>query len=499
MRNLIIVLLACLLFTCISIKPELSIQKFDFSTQWDTIRVLKNPYKGWYHHLLDNGISNFPIRNDSLFAIFPGMDHLLLRLAWSYLELEEGIFDWHYIDEVVEKYVSKGYHISFCITSEETGTYPDVVGQQFQNVQYATPYYVVKAGAKGTIVEKGGVKWWAPDWDDPIYLEKLDKFHHAFAARYDGKFWVSYIYIGSIGVCGEGITWNSTDIPPTVEEVKANIDIYLKNYKKSQLVANDDMFYYRKPEADVKTLYEYATSQGITLSDWSILIDHYMEHNLNTWSVSHPKFYNPLYLKRPIVLETGWYKKDSKCIWLGKNGVGKIEKYGYSGAEVMRKAIETMHATYIGYHGYAEEWLADNPDLTKELANLCGYWFFPVSTSFPSIMKRDKNEISIEWLNKGVAPAYTMFGLTLRFESENPVNSFNLLIANSGNKNWLPEISQMENYRFKIPFETKRGKYILKFRLEDQSGETNQTIQIGVNESLIDKNGFIELGKVQVK
>jgi hypothetical protein len=31
-----------------------------------------------------------------------------------------------------------------------------------------------------------------------------------------------------------------------------------------------------------------------------------------------------------------------------------------------------------------------------------------------------KNELSIEWLNKGVAPAYNDFNLVLRFESENP-------------------------------------------------------------------------------
>jgi hypothetical protein len=33
-----------------------SIQTIDFIPDWDSVRVLKNPYKGWYHHLLDNGI-----------------------------------------------------------------------------------------------------------------------------------------------------------------------------------------------------------------------------------------------------------------------------------------------------------------------------------------------------------------------------------------------------------------------------------------------------------
>ena len=76
------------------------------------------------------------------------MDHLYLRLAWSYLEPEEGVFDWSRIDEVVEKYVPLGYGISFRITCKETGTYPGSVGQQKNDVMYATPVWVEKAGQK---------------------------------------------------------------------------------------------------------------------------------------------------------------------------------------------------------------------------------------------------------------------------------------------------------------------------------------------------------------
>ena len=31
----------------------------DLTQKWDTLRVLDNPHKGWYHHLLDNGISKY--------------------------------------------------------------------------------------------------------------------------------------------------------------------------------------------------------------------------------------------------------------------------------------------------------------------------------------------------------------------------------------------------------------------------------------------------------
>jgi hypothetical protein len=497
MKNLYLLFLFVWLYACTTHKPILKIT--DFKPHWDTTRVLKNPYKGWYHHLLDNGVETYKIQDEQTFLKFPGMDHLYLRLAWSYLEPEEGKYDWHKIDEVVGKYVPLGYKIAFRITSKETGNFPGSVGQELNGVQYATPVWVMKAGAKGTIPKGYADKSWTPVWDDPVYLEKLNNFQKAFAEKYDGKPWVNYIDIGSIGEWGEGHTHFSTKVPPTVSEIKANMDIFLKNFKKSQLVVTDDLLYYGKSDADVKILYDYAVSNGISLRDDSPLVDWYMQQNLTTWSVSHPQFYDQLYLKKPIVFELQHYgtvKKDGN--WLGENGADTIAKYKYSGADVMRKAIETMHATYIGYHGYAEEWLADNPDLTNELANLCGYWYFPVSAGFSSILNKGENEISIEWLNKGVAPSYNVFGLVLRLESENPENSFEIPPVNSGNIDWLPGISKSEKYKFEIPSEVKSGNYLLKFKLIEQSDAGISPIQIGVKESLIDQSDFIELGKVKI-
>ena len=88
-------------------------QIVNFTDKWDTVSVLKNPYKGWYHHILDNQIKAYPIINDSVFEKFPGMDHLYIRLSWGFLEPQEGVYDWHYINDILKKYVPKGYKISF--------------------------------------------------------------------------------------------------------------------------------------------------------------------------------------------------------------------------------------------------------------------------------------------------------------------------------------------------------------------------------------------------
>ena len=74
--------------------------KFDLTSKWDTVRVLENPHKGWYHHYYDNGHLNYKGNSADIEAM-PGLDILFIRLSWSYFEPTEGNYDWHYIDDLV--------------------------------------------------------------------------------------------------------------------------------------------------------------------------------------------------------------------------------------------------------------------------------------------------------------------------------------------------------------------------------------------------------------
>ena len=471
----------------------------DLSEGWDTLTVLENPGKGWYHHLLDNGISKYAIEDAGILREFPAMDHFYLRLAWSYLEPEEGVYDWSYIDEVTDRYVPEGYCISFRISSKETGTKPNSVGQELNGVQYATPIWVEQVGAKGIVTEAWGTRSWTPEWNDPVYLEKLDNFHKAFAERYDGKSWVRYIDVGSIGEWGEGHTNNSTRIPPTVEDVKSNIDIYLKNYKRSQLVVTDDLLYWNKPDEDVNELYQYAIDNGLTLRDDSPMVSWYVDNYLETYTVSHPHFFDPLYKNKPTILELQHYQAvidDGN--WLGRNGEGQIEGKGISGADIVRKVLEIIHPTYIGYHGYMEQWLKDNPDLSAELANKCGYWYFPVSINLPrQINKGEQIKSSITWINQGVAPAYSTYELHLKLVSQDDHCMYEFVLNESNNLNWMPGSSIIENYTINLNPVMESGVYSMKIRLF--SPVDNSEVLLGLNRTLRDPGGYYHIADLTIQ
>lgn len=495
MKKLVFAFIALIFVTACNSDKKSSFQKIDLEAQWDTIRPLANPDKGWYHHMLDNGIDKYLISNDSVLAAFPGMDHLYLRLCWAYIEPEEGKFNWSYIDNIVEKYVPRGYQVSFRISSKETGGAPGSVPEEIDGVFYATPSWVRKAGAKGVVPKEFGSPSWTPVWDDPIYLEKLDNFHRAFAEKYDGKPWVRYIDVGSIGDWGEGHTHFSTRIPPTVDEIKANINIYLKNYKQTQLVVTDDLLYWNKPETDVKELFDFVVSNGITFRDDSPLVKWYVDNNLETWSVSHPHFFEAVYKTRPTVFELEHYRAvKGNGYWLGKNGGDTIPGKNVSGAEIFRNAIQLIHPTYIGFHGYLEDWLAENPDLTNELLNLCGYWYFPKSIEITEA-GNSKLSFQIEWFNKGVAPAYSVYKLRgrLREMGNSTEIATDFEIDDSGNKNWMPGEIKLQKYSV-ILDKIKRGKYTLSVQLFDY--KSDRLVEIGLKPDLKDENGFFKVAEI---
>jgi len=97
--------------------------------------------------------------------------------------------------------VARGGKVAFRITCSESW------------LRYATPEWVKKAGAKGVYwdyvkgVSTNGA-YWDPDFVDPVFLLKLDRFLTAMAARYDGNPEVAFVDVGSLGVWGEGHTWS---------------------------------------------------------------------------------------------------------------------------------------------------------------------------------------------------------------------------------------------------------------------------------------------------
>jgi hypothetical protein len=184
----------------------------------------------------------------------------------------------------------------------------------------------------------------------------------------------------------------------------------------------------------------------------------------------------------PTVYELQHYghvKNDGN--WLGKNGEDTIPGIGVSGADIFRNSVKIIRPTYIGWHGYLGEWLTDNPELTKELLNLCGYWYFPKSINVTQA-KGHNLSFEIEWLNKGVAPAYTSYQLRGKLiPTDKTAESIDFVVEDSGNKKWMPDQTITEKYTVNLSQKPK-GEYSLAIQLFDTKWET--PVEIGLSTDL---------------
>ncbi len=467
----------------------------DLTPFHDATRALVNPHKGWYHHFPDNHINKYQIALDADLLEFPGMDHLYIRLAWAYLEPREGQFDWAVIDRIIEKWTAHGLGIAFRISCKETST--DRVEQQF-----ATPRWVKEAGAQGGFYRMGQPTGpdgpWEPVFDDPIFLAKLDRFLAAFAARYDHQPWVRYVDIGSIGDWGEGHSWAGSRKEVGFAARKQHVDLHLKHFKRAQLVVSDDFVYALSNPAERQALHRHVLTNGISYRDDSILVNGYLAGTSDTFTVRSPEFFADAYRQTPTVFELEHYGTVKRLgNWEGRPD-SQVAKYGQGkkGPDYFRGALELLHATYIGYHGYAHEWLADNPEFTREMLNRCGYWLFPVAVEWPEPARLGENlPLALTLENRGVAPPYQPYELRVKL-SGGATNWVGTLT--NANKTWLPGAPIVLRYELALPAHLPPGDYQLALGLFDLSSAGERPVEFALKVDLRDAAGYYRLATIKL-
>ncbi|MDP2996204.1 MAG: DUF4832 domain-containing protein [Bryobacterales bacterium] len=345
----------------------------------DTGAALINPGMGWMFQHYDNDIRRYSVDLDPSDGVeeFPGVSSVYIRLAWSYIEPEEGKFNWPIVDTAAQRWLTKGKTVAFRFSCAES----------HRDQPYATPEWVRKAGAKGYhfIPGKGLAPdgpWWEPDYDDPVFLDKLDRFLAAAAARYDGNPEVAFIDVGSFGVWGEGHTGSSTRLPYSAATVRRHIDLYKKHFKRTLLAANDD---FSNQGRGLETL-TYARQQGLTLRDDSILVQGGAQAYHHAWVA--PMFWPEL----PVVLE---------CEHFG----GSRDRGHWQDGNLYRKAVEEYHASYATVHWYPREFLKANRELIDRINRRLGYRLQLLEASVPAQVKAEAEfGIGYAWRNAGVAP-----------------------------------------------------------------------------------------------
>jgi len=175
-----------------------------------------------------------------------------------------------------------------------------------------------------------------------------------------------------------------------------------------------------------------------------------------------------------------------------------VAKYGRgkTGKDYFRGALELLHATYIGYHGYAHEWLADNPEFTREMLNRCGYWLFPISIEWQEpIAAGEKLPVVLTIENRGVAPPYHPYQLRIKLSSEEANLVVNIAQAE---KTWLPGSPIVIRGEVLLPANLPPGVYSLALGLFDETPAGERTVEFALKAETRDAAGYYHVGNIRI-
>lgn len=414
---------------------------FSLNERWvviqpqDTGEALENPGMGWVLHFYDNVPENYgsKLAPSDTVDDFPGLTVVYLRIPWCYLEPEEGKFVWSVLDTPAQRWIAKGKQVAFRISCSESW------------LRFATPEWVYKAGAKGYFFEPGkgvvdGGPYWEPDYDDPVFLEKLDNFLVAMADRYDGNPEVAFVDVGSFGVWGEGHTFASTKLKYPATTVIKHIDLYCKHFQHTLLVANDDFSFQGDETID------YAWRLGLTLRDDSILVQP------GEKAYFHANLAQKFWRDRPVILECEHY------------GISRDRGYWQDGS-LYYQAVEDYHASYVSIHWWPREFLEENRQLVHRINLRLGYRLQLIEARYPKQVKLGTQlPVVMKWRNAGVAPC--LLGGYPAFTLKDDAGGIVTVFADQGfNVRSLPvgspgqaEVVQREVV-FPLPFNLRPGEY----------------------------------------
>ncbi len=436
--------------------------------RYDDEKLCNNPDKGWYVHYYDNGLGKYCTHYDLTDTLddFPLMDHAYLRLAWGYLEPKEGEYHWDVLDRVIDPWVKAGKKISFRISCKELG---------WQLDGFCTPKWVFDAGAKYTVMADHSIE---PDYGDPIFLEKLNNFHRAFAERYDAREEIIYVDIGSYGDYGEAHCCSSSKKDWPIDVLKKHIDIHVNNYKHTQIVVSDDIIGSRETNnrKEDEELLNYIIDNGITFRDDSVCVQWFVERFGYDTLRSHSLF-DRAWRKFPTVLENAHY-------WHCK---------GFNtdpGGWPFLASVEGSHATYAGFHGDPREWLEDHPEMAVMTANRLGYWYFLYGVD---VAEKIGNEFNIKfyWENKGAAPSYKGYKLDVILSGDN--GTYTIPVEGFNSNEMMPHTITVRDFDLKT--DAPKGAYKLSVRMYN---DKNRTIELGMQDEYRNADGSYFVTTVEI-
>lgn len=374
------------------------------------------------------------------------------RFYWSELEPVEGQYNFALVDDAFrfaaahQPAMNVGLRVMVLDGPESGSKIPD---------------WLIRKGVKG--VWTPDRKTFAPNLDDPIFLEYSQRLLNAFGKRYDGNENLAYIDIGMVGSWGEWHNSNFPSLPPLEERyTPAQLEKYVKMHftafpktPKIMLIAGNENL--------ASAVRRGAGWRADCLGDWrnfsttwNLMEDDYPPR-LEAAQAAYSGF-NDAWKRSPISFEICGHMTEWKTV------------QHYTREEVQRTfdwAIE-KHASTINLKS-SEVPVMYRAIVDNALTKL-GYRLRLVSLSHDSVVTRGSTlTLNSQWANDGIAPSYLKYDVVYRL-----VNNTNKVIAQGKTsddiRSWLPGERSL-SYRLSLPVALANGQYYIEVAMLDSQGK----------------------------
>jgi hypothetical protein len=321
-------------------------------------------------------------------------------VPWRELEPKEGHYDFSVIDRGLAQARAAGGVFGFRIQAACTGCATGGI---------AVPDYLVNLMPKGFWFNLNGAKNYAPDWNDPDYLVRLDALLEALGKRYRNDPRLGFVDISSYGDFGE---WHlhgwpypakTGAVPITLANARAIVDMNLHAFPtKRLLMQHQTVTVDGKTDHDV-FLYALGKSSRIGIRN-DCLGDPWFSTDMGD-----------LYGKYSIVANR-WKTAPVMTEYC-------YQSPGTGGLARASKQIDQYHVADIGNGNTAAfgEFSSTEQHQWKVNNTKAGYRFVVDRVAMvPALAAGNRFQIVANWSNVGVTPAYTDW--TVTYELRNAKN-----------------------------------------------------------------------------
>lgn len=486
MKHTYLLLAMILLFSCTEQKKIITNIEF----KEDTLSILKNPCMGW--GVYDD--ANDSVQNADLYwkmqdeASKKYASFFYIRWRWSEMEPEEGKYAWIYNEnykKLIKGALDRGLKLCFRIYNNSQ-----------DNLSQSTPDYVRKAGAKGYMVTGlGGKQLWTPYPDDPIFLDKLEKFVQAFAKEYDNPDIVDFIDAYNIGWWGECHHIQLSNDKISLETVFDKItSIYSDNFHQVLLVL------------------PFGSQVGFT-AEKEIAIDRkgysIRRDGLGSmwFSEQEQHITQDLYGKTLFIGESCWWGSCSdECKPFASDQKYKLKTwrdvYELTYEHALRGHFNTLDLREIPE---TTGWTTKAKDLVMDFCIKGGYRIYPTQIAYPQkVCQNDSIIIQHTWINRGngylpnnvknwgykYKPAFAFID-----KGGNVIKTF--VDLNAEPSIWLS--NQKHSYDFKFSIDKiVPGEYILGVAMTDKNKNWTPAINLAIDKAEM-INGWYVVGKIDIQ